>query len=88
MDDFVSAPRATLDRFVRKVFACPDDARRDAAAAAKREAAQLGGASRVTREEAPLGRAVRGVARRAAGSRKVSYNEDSDGGSDDDDDDD
>ncbi|EGB03272.1 hypothetical protein AURANDRAFT_34285, partial [Aureococcus anophagefferens] len=24
MDDFVSAPRATLDRFVRKVFACPD----------------------------------------------------------------
>ena len=87
MDDFVSAPRATLDRFVRKVFACPDDARRDAAAAAKREAAQLGGETRATREEAPLGRTVRGVARRAAGSRKVSYNEDSDGGSDDDDDD-
>ena len=62
MDDFVSAPRATLDRFVRKVFACPDDARRDAAAAAKREAAPLGGASRATREEAPLGRTVRGVA--------------------------
>ncbi|KAH8098990.1 hypothetical protein JL720_1963 [Aureococcus anophagefferens] len=53
MDDFVSAPRATLDRFVRKVFACPDDAPRRRVARAR---AQLGGA-RATREEA-LGRTV------------------------------
>ncbi|KAK7232597.1 hypothetical protein SO694_00035161 [Aureococcus anophagefferens] len=73
MDDFVSAPRATLDRFVRKVFACRRRAPR-APLRRWRAAAQLGGA-RATREEAPLG-------------RTVSYNEDSDGGSDDDDDDD
>ena len=47
-DDFVSAPRATLERLIKKVFASPGD---DEADQRKRELKQC-----ASRDDAPLGR--------------------------------
>ena len=66
-DDFVSAPRATLERLIKKVFAAPGDDERDQA---KREMRLNNGA---TRDNAPLGRTQGRSTRTRRGPAKGTY---------------
>ena len=81
-DDFVSAPRATLERLIKKVFASPGD---DEADARQRELKQC-----ASRDDAPLGRTHGRSTRTRKGPAKGTYAQsdtdfsDSDADSDDD----
>ena len=81
-DDFVSAPRATLERLIKKVFASPGD---DEADQRKRELKQC-----ASRDDAPLGRTHGRSTRTRKGPAKGTYAQsdtdfsDSDSDSDDD----
>ena len=81
-DDFVSAPRATLERLIKKVFASPGD---DEADARQRELKQC-----ASRDDAPLGRTHGRSTRTRKGPAKGTYAQsdtdfsDSDSDSDDD----
>ena len=66
-DDFVSAPRATLERLIKKVFAAPGDDERDQA---RREMRLNNGA---TRDNAPLGRTQGRSTRTRRGPAKGTY---------------